>query len=204
MSGPGVETAAVVKADAYGLGVGPVGRALAGAGVRSFFVALAEEGAALREAIGAGPAIHVFAGHMAGDAGLLAAHGLVPCLNSAAQVARHLDALPGHPCALQLDSGMNRLGLEADELDGLLPALPSLGPSLVISHLACADAPDHPMNAAQRDAFAALAARVPGARRSLAATGGVLLGPDWHFEMTRPGIGLFGGLPFAEARPSSP
>jgi alanine racemase len=191
----------VVKADAYGLGAGPVARALAAAGARTFFVALAEEGAALREALGPGPAIYVFDGLMPGDAALVAAHDLIPCLDSPAQARDFLASCAGRPCALQLDSGMNRLGLEPAELEALAPDLPRLAPVLALSHLACADDPAHPANAAQRAAFAAAAARVPGARRSLAATGGVLLGPAYHFDMTRPGVGLYGGLPFAAARP---
>jgi alanine racemase len=200
-SGPGVETAAVVKADAYGLGAARVGPALAAAGARSFFVALAEEGAALRTAVGPAPAIYVFAGLMPGDAALCREHDLIPCLNSAAQVAAFHREMRGHECALQVDSGMNRLGLEADELASVSGLLPQLAPGLVLSHLACADAPAHPMNAAQAASFAALAERLPGLRRSLAATGGILLGPAFHHDLTRPGIGLYGGLPFAGATP---
>jgi alanine racemase len=201
LSGPSVETAAVVKADAYGLGAAAVGPALARAGVRSFFVALAEEGASLREALGPGPAIHVFAGLMPGDAELVRAFDLVPCLDSPAQLGDFARSLPGRPCALQLDSGMNRLGLEPAELAAAAGLLPRLAPMLAISHLACADEPAHPMNAAQAAAFTAAAAALPDVRLSLAATGGILLGPDFHYGLTRPGIGLYGGLPFAAARP---
>ena len=109
--------------------------------------------------------------------------------------------LPGRPCALQLNSGMNRLGLDAADLDATADLLPRLAPVLALSHLACADTPDHPMNRRQAEAFAALAARLPGVRLSLAATGGILLGPGFHHGLTRPGIGLYGGLPFADARP---
>jgi alanine racemase len=116
-------------------------------------------------------------------------------------MAAFAEALPRRPCALQLDSGMNRLGLEAAELEAAAGLLPRLAPVLAISHLACADEPSHPMNAAQAQAFTGLAERLPGVRLSLAATGGILLGEGFHFGMTRPGIGLYGGLPFAEARP---
>lgn len=201
LSGPEVETAAVVKADAYGLGATQVASALAAAGARTFFVALAEEGAVLREALGPGPAIHVFAGTMHGDAPLLRAYDLVPCLDSPGQIDDFLARAPGRPCALQLDTGMNRLGLEPAELEAALDILPRLAPILVLSHLACADAPDDPMNTHQADTFAMMTARLPGIRRSLAATGGVLLGPDVHYDLIRPGIGLYGGLPFGAARP---
>jgi alanine racemase len=199
-SDAGVETAVVVKADAYGLGVARVAAALAAAGARSFFVAIAEEGAALRALIGPGPAIYVFAGLMPGDEPLVAAHDLIPCLNSPAQVANFLRELPGRPLALQLDSGMNRLGLEPAELAAVAAALEGVAPVLVMSHLACADEPGHPHNPGQLAAFRAMLGALPAAPASLAATGGVLLGPDYHFAMTRPGIGLYGGLPLAGAR----
>jgi alanine racemase len=201
LSAPGIETGAVVKADGYGLGAARVGAALARAGAESFFVALAEEGATLREAVGPRPAIYIFAGLMPGDAALLREHDLVPCLNSPGQVADFSRLLAGRPCALQLDSGMNRLGLEPAELEAALPLMPRLAPVLLLSHLACADAPENPLNPAQLGAFATMAARLPGVRRSLAATGGVLLGAGYHQDLTRPGVGLYGGQPFADARP---
>ena len=195
-SAPATETAATVKADAYGTGLDPVARRLAAAGVRSFFVALAEEGAALRALLGPGPFIGVFSGHMAGDAALLRDAALVPMLNSPEQVRRQLDALPDHPFGLQLDSGMNRLGLEPADWAALAPELLPRAPVLAMSHLACSDEPDHPMNAAQLAAFRAMTDGT-GLRRSLAATGGILLGPEYHFDLARPGIGLYGAAPFA-------
>lgn len=198
LSAPAVETAAVVKADGYGLGAAAVGPALLAAGARSFFVALTEEGAALRQALGPGPTIYILSGLMPGDVALMRANDLVPCLNSPAQIADFTSNLPGHRHAIQLDSGMHRLGLAASDL----AAAEGLAPELILSHLACADTPAHPQNAAQARAFANLAARLPNARRSLAATGGILLGADYHGDLTRPGIGLFGGLPFAGARPT--
>lgn len=201
LSGGTVETAAVVKADGYGLDAARVAAALAAAGARSFFVAAAEEGASVRAAVGPGPDIFVFSGHMKGDAPVLRDNGLFPLLNSPQQVKRHASALPGHPFGLQIDSGMNRLGIEPEDLAALdLDHMPSR-PVLVMSHLACADEPGHPMNGRQLRAFRA-ATDGRGWRRSLAATGGVLLGPDYHFDLTRPGIGLYGGAPFADAAPA--
>ncbi len=196
---PGTETAAVVKADAYGLGAAEVARALAGEGARSFFVALAEEGAALRRVLGPGPAIFVLSGHMAGDAALIREAGLVPMLNSPEQAARHLESGP-LPFGVQLDTGMNRLGLESADWLALAPTLLPMRPALVMSHLACADEPDHPANAAQLDEFRRMTGDI-AAPRSLAATGGILLGRAYHFDLTRPGIGIYGGAPFAGARP---
>lgn len=204
------ETGAVVKADAYGLGAAQVGRALMAAGARSFFVALAEEGVVLRAALGPLPRIFVFAGLTPGDAPLVRAANLVPLLNSLQQVyeAKVLVSASVRPLTvgLQLDTGMNRLGMEPAELSVLLDAperLAGLDLALVMSHLACADEPGHEQNWAQLAAFQAMTAHPALATvpRSLAATGGVLLGPEFHFEMTRPGIGLYGGLPFASARP---
>lgn len=200
MSDPATQTAAVVKADAYGLGSRRVVRALAEAGARRFFVAVAEEGAAVRQALGPGPQISVLGGHMAGDTEMIHDLDLTPMLNSVDQITRHLESLPGHPFGIQLDTGMNRLGLEAPEWEAVAPLVLEQGPELVMSHLACADEPDHPMNAAQLAEFHALTDGI-GVPRSLAATGGILLGPEFHFELTRPGVGLYGGRPFAQARP---
>ncbi|MDR9485440.1 MAG: alanine racemase [Sediminimonas sp.] len=195
-----VETAAVVKADGYGLGAAQVARALARAGARRFFVAIAEEGAAIRQALGPGPEINVFSGHMPGDTEMIHDLQLVPMINSIDQMLRHVEALPGAPFGVQLDTGMNRLGMEPNEWAALQDIAVQQRPTLIMSHMACADAPDHPMNAHQLRMFNEMTAglNVP---RSLAATGGILMGPEYHFELTRPGIGLYGGLPFAEARP---
>ncbi|WP_089271234.1 alanine racemase [Puniceibacterium sediminis] len=194
------ETGAVVKADAYGLGAGRVANMLAIEGVRRFFVALAEEGAALRKALGSGPEINVFSGHMAGDAPLLKAAQLTPMINSVDQMLRHVEALPGHSFGIQLDTGMNRLGMEPSEWSALREIALAQHPTLVMSHLACADEPTHEMNARQLHVFQQMTDGID-APRSLAATGGILLGPDYHFDVTRPGIGMYGGQPFDDARP---
>ncbi|MEQ9693596.1 alanine racemase [Shimia sp. SDUM112013] len=194
------ETAAVVKADGYGLGADRVARALARAGARKFFVAVAEEGVALRQALGPGPEINVFSGHMSGDTDMISDMQLVPMLNSIDQMLRHVEALPGAPFGIQLDTGMNRLGMEAAEWGAVREIAASQNPTLVMSHLACADDPEHPMNPTQLRVFHEMTAGFD-APRSLAATGGILLGEDYHFELTRPGIGLYGGMPFVDATP---
>lgn len=196
----GCETGAVVKADAYGLGAGEVARALARAGARKFFVAAAEEGAAVRRAVGSGPLVCVFSGHMAGDSSMIRDHDLTPMINSIDQMLRHVEATPHHSFGIQLDTGMNRLGIEPAEWAALRDIALSQMPVLIMSHLACADEPDHPMNARQLKVFRELTTGMD-VHRSLSATGGILLGPDYHFDLTRPGIGLYGGLPFADARP---
>ena len=197
-SASGVQTAAVVKADAYGLGTAPVVRALAKAGARRFFVAQTEEAVAVRQALGPGPQICVLSGHMAGDTRMIADLDLTPMLNSLDQVTRHLETLQGHAFGVQLDTGMNRLGMESAEWEAVAPYLLEAGPELLMSHLACADDPDHPLNEAQLAQFHAMTDGT-GVPRSLAATGGIILGPRYHFDLTRPGIGLYGGRPYEGA-----
>ena len=196
----GGKAGAVVKADGYGLGAARVSEALMGAGCQDFFVATAEEGAALRASVGETPAINVFSGHMAGDTALIRDAGLIPMLNSLDQVTHHFETLPGHAFGIQLDTGMNRLGMEWNEWAAVAETLLSQRPTLLMSHLACADTPDHPMNGYQLDVFHRMTdgCNVP---RSLAATGGILMSPEYHFDLCRPGVGLFGGLPFEAARP---
>jgi len=194
-----VETAAVVKADGYGLGAAKMARALARAGARKFFVAVAEEGAVVRQALGPNPEICVFSGHMRGDTEMIADLMLTPMLNTVGQVTRHFESLPGHPFGIQLDTGMNRLGMEIGEWAAIAELALGAGPMLVMSHLACADEPDHPMNAQQLAQFHLMTDGI-SVPRSLAATGGILLGPEYHFDLTRPGVGLYGGAPFADAR----
>lgn len=195
-----VETAAVVKADAYGLGTSEVAACLAASGARSFFVALAHEGAEVRQAVGADAEIFVLSGHMEGDGSAFRKHSLTPLLNSASQFARHERALPGHPYGIQLDSGMNRLGMEAAEFASIAEQLSENAPRLVMSHLACADEPDNPINQMQLREFRSLTDGL-AVRRSLSATAGMLLGSEFHFDMCRPGIGLYGGFPFCDGHP---
>lgn len=200
LSGPGVQTAAVVKADGYGLNAGRVARALAQAGARRFFVAAAEEGAAVRQALGQGPQINVLSGHMAGDSEIIRDLDLTPMLNSLDQITRHFETLPGHAFGVQLDTGMNRLGVETAEWEAVAPIVLEAGPAMLMSHLACSDEPEHPMNEQQLRAFHLMTdyTNVP---RSFAATGGILLGQKYHFDLTRAGIGMYGGRPFEGARP---
>ena len=199
LTGGACETAAVVKADGYGLGASRVARALAHAGARRFFVAVAEEGAAIRDALGRGPEIYVFGGHMSGDTDMLHDLDLIPMLNSIDQLTRHFEALPKSPFGVQLDTGMNRLGMEPAEWAAVRDLVLSRTPSLIMSHLASSDDPSSPQNKAQVQLFREMTSGC-GIPRSLAATGGILLGPEYHFELTRPGIGLYGGRPFIDAK----
>ena len=193
-------TGAVVKANAYGLGIEKVAPVLSRAGAQAFFIAVAEEGAALRAAIGPGPEIYVFSGHMAGDHDMIRDLDLIPMLNSPEQITRHLSGMPDRPFGIQLDTGMNRLGIEPTDWAAVRERVLEHAPRLIASHLACADEPGHPMNPQQLAAFREMTDGVT-VPLSLAATGGTLLGPDYHFDLTRPGIGVYGGEPFADARP---
>ena len=187
---------AVVKADAYGLGALRVAPALYQAGARDFFVALASEGRAIRPHLADDARIFVLSGHMEG-ADLT---GLIPVLNSPEQFFRDRALRPRGPFGIQLDSGMNRLGMEAGEWAALRTEALAAGPQLVMSHLACADEPEHAANAQQLAAFRAMTEGV-SAPLSFAATGGILLGPDYHFDIVRPGVGMYGGAPFTDAQP---
>ncbi|QEW21296.1 Alanine racemase [Marinibacterium anthonyi] len=193
------EAGAVVKSDGYGMGAAPVSMALARAGCRRFFVAMAEEGAAVRQALGPGPMIGIFGGHMEGDSSLIRDHQLTPMINSVDQMLRHVEALPGHSFGIQLDTGMNRLGMEPSEWAALRDIALAQSPVLIMSHLACADEPDHPMNQKQLQAFVQMTQGID-VPRSLSATAGMLLSRDYHFDVTRPGIGLYGGLPYRASR----
>lgn len=194
------ETGAVVKADAYGTGIGRAARRLAQTGASKFFVAVAEEAADIRQALGPDPEIFILSGHMSGDTDMIADLNLIPLLSSIDQMLRHFEALPGAPFGIQLDTGMNRLGMEAGEWEAVRSLVVSQNPQLIMSHLACADDADHPMNAQQLAAFVEMTDGID-APRSLAATGGILLGRAYHFDLTRPGIGLYGGMPFLDAAP---
>jgi alanine racemase len=196
------ECAAVVKADAYGLGAAKIIPALAVAGCRTFFVATPEEGHAARLML---PEARLFAldGLFPGAAPLLIAADVAPVLSSLAEVeewAREAGRLGRPlPAALQIDSGLNRLGLPESEVQALAaqPALlAALDLRLVMSHLASADDPADPINEAQRVAFDRRRALLPPAPASLAASDGLMLGPAYHYDLVRPGYALYGGQAF--------
>jgi len=208
---PTAATGAAVKADGYGLGAIPVAGALYGAGCRHFFVAHLSEALSLRPHLAADATVFVLHGIPPGTAGEFVAHGITPVLNSLhdieawARAARSAGRSLG--AALQVDSGMNRMGLSTAEVDALVAApqrLAGIELTVGMSHLACADTPDHPLNAEQRRRFIAVTGRIgalAGARLALANSAGILLGPDFHFALTRPGIALYGANP-TPSRPS--
>ncbi len=197
--GPGPITGAVVKAEAYGLGMAPVARALAAAGCRWFWVATEEEALTLAALLRPAPAdlrIAVLSGPQAAAAtAFLEAPALVPVLNDLAQLALWRHHAPGRPAILHLDTGMARLGFPAEEqrrLAGEPALLEDVPLAAIISHLACADEPAAPLNLQQREAFERISACLPPAPRSLAASFGIFLGAAFHYDMVRPGAALYG------------
>jgi alanine racemase len=186
----GAEVRPVVKADGYGLGAAPVARRLYAEGARAFFVARLSEGEALRAALPQSDAvIHVLDGVLAGTESRLTDARLSPVLSSLDQAR----VWRGAPAPLHVDTGMNRLGVSAD--DALALAKSGFRPSLIMSHLGCAEDPDHPRNAEQLARFLPVRETFPDAPASLAASGGIFLGPRYRFEAVRPGISLYGGGP---------
>lgn len=198
---------AVLKADAYGLGAALVGPALLAEGCRDFFVAHLEEGIALRQDLRGLPGaeaarIHVMHGLFDGTEREALAHGLIPVLNSLEQSAgwAALSRAEGRrlPAWIQLDTGMARFGFSAGELDRLVEDgrdLAAVEPIRVMSHLACADEPEHPANAAQLGAFDAMRRHLPHLPTSLAASSGIFLDRAWHGDLVRPGVALHGVAP---------
>ncbi|HEX2150940.1 MAG TPA: alanine racemase [Stellaceae bacterium] len=187
--------AAVVKANAYGLGAAPVACALAASGVRLFFVATLDEGIALRQALGDGLEIAVLNGPFPGTAAEFVAYGLIPVLNHPGQIETWIEHGRGRRAILHIDTGMARLGLTPREFAAFVEDRPPIAWRAVISHLACADEPEHPLNARQQDRFAAVAARFPGVPASLAASSGIFLGAAHHLDLVRPGAALYGVNP---------
>ncbi|HYB11225.1 MAG TPA: alanine racemase [Alphaproteobacteria bacterium] len=193
--------AAVVKADAYGLGMGMVAPALAEAGCRTFYVAQIDEGISLR-AILPDADIAVFGGVFSGAEAAFIEHRLIPVLNSLDQIERW-GVAAAHAkmrlrAILHVDTGLNRLGLPRDEVDRLVGApdrLAAFDILAVISHLACSDERQNPMNRRQLDDFNRLRAKLPPARAGIAASSGIYLTAAYHLDEVRPGAALYGVAP---------
>jgi len=201
-----VKCGAVIKANAYGLGDTRVVQTLLRAGCREFFVAHVEEGATLKETLGTAwprdASLHVLNGPDPGSESTCLAYGLTPVLNSRSQISRWQDLAYGKgrtlPAAIQVDTGMARLGLAEKpfaqlmaELDGLA----GIAPTLIMSHLASAEEPDNPVNQLQLDRFRRLRQMLPQAKGCFANSSGIFLGTSYHFDLVRPGAALFGIAP---------
>ena len=190
--------APVVKADAYGLGLAPVARRLRAQGADRFFVARLAEGVALRSILGADPTIYVLDGCPPDAAGRLIQARLTPVLNDLDQI-RAWTYAGGGAAALHVDTGLNRLGLRPQEAEALAEDPISAGQpniSLVLTHLACASTPGHPMNLQQAQLFDQVRALFPTAQASLANSGALFQDSAFILDMARPGICLYGGGPY--------
>lgn len=199
--GKTTKVAASVKANAYGLGVERVSRSLYGAGCRTFFVATAGEGKILREAIGDNATIYVLNGPGPRDMSLFFGSRLKPVLNSLEQIRIWQVATKGVKhvpfSALHIDTGINRLGFSLSEFEQIArnpKLIEALGVDHVMSHLACAPDASNAYNAEQLSTFKKLASKLPMLPMSMANTAGIYLGKPYHFQMVRPGIGLYGGV----------
>ncbi|MEL7130230.1 MAG: alanine racemase [Pseudomonadota bacterium] len=195
LSAPG-KAGAVVKANAYGHGARQVSQILAKAGCETFFTATTEEAIDVRKAVGSAPEILVFNGIPDQKADLAKTHRLTPIINTLHQLRgwRMQGLGETGPAVLHFDTGMNRLGLRPEDLPAVKEMLDGSSVGIVMSHLACADEPDTRLNAEQRTAFIELSAHWPEARKSLANSAGLALdGGAYAFDLSRPGIALFGG-----------
>jgi alanine racemase len=189
----GVPAGAAVKADGYGLGACETADALIDAGCREFFVstwAEAEQLGSLPDGVN----VIVLHGVAADDAEAALRLTARPCLNSAEQVARWKEIALGRTCDVMVDTGMNRLGLRPSEIG----VLDGLSIDTLHSHLACADQ-DTPMNGMQLERFRAVASTVPARRYAMANSAGICLGREYSFDLVRPGLSLYGGVPRSEA-----
>lgn len=191
------QTGAAVKADGYGLGAIAVVQTLSKAGCRDFFVAHWEEAQALMPYL-QGANISVLHGVAPQEMALAKAVGAIPVLNSAAQIARW-KAADGGKCHVMIDTGMNRLGLSREDVTA--PLLDGLDIDICMSHLACADE-DSDHNDQQRKAFDAARSGISARRYSLANSAGIMLGHGYHYDLTRPGLALYGGIARDEQRAS--
>jgi alanine racemase len=188
------ECAAVVKADAYGLGLEPVMRALLAAGCRTFFVATAGEGARAR-AVSSDAIIYVFNGAPPGSGPLLLSQELRPVLNSIDEIAEWAALAPTKPAALHIDTGMSRLGVAPQEAGAAAELARGFPLKLVMSHFVCSQQPENRCNDRQMAQLALARAQFPNVAASLANSSGIFLPQRPHLELVRPGYALYGGNP---------
>ncbi|MEM7216064.1 MAG: alanine racemase [Pseudomonadota bacterium] len=189
------EASAVIKANAYGLGIEQVAERLSGAGCNTFFVALAEEGVRVRS-VAPDARIFVLNGIIRDTVEMITEHDLAPVLSSMDQIAMWVAAGSGRPSAIHVDTGMNRLGLSVAEAELLAQnntMVARSGAKALMSHLSCADEPDHELNALQLSRFTRVSRMFPGLEMSLANSAAILSNTEMQFDLTRPGIAIFGG-----------
>lgn len=196
MVGGQCTAAAVVKANAYGCGIAPVSQALEAAGARHFFVATLPEALELRTILESDAAVYMLNGFQHQDEQLYVAENIIPVLSSAAEIEHYaaLAAKQGRtlPAVIHIDTGMNRLGLEPGDLETLPEKLSGFDVRLVMSHFASSDEKDSPQNARQYAAFKKCGAGFPKTPKSLSNSSAIFRSPDYHFDMVRPGMCLYG------------
>ena len=207
-TGQACVVAPAVKADCYGLGMAKIAPTLYEAGARRFFVAIPEEGAALRKLL---PEAQIFAlhGFSKKQSKLYETNHIVPVLNSVAEISNYrkfaVKSEKKLPCIFHFDTGMNRLGIPAEERARVSENLDGLEVLYVMSHFACSDERGNAFNALQAQRFSEIAAMFPQAKRSLANSGGIFLNSAYHHDMVRPGLAIYGGNPVAgEKNPMNP
>lgn len=195
------DVAGVVKANGYGLGAPEVARTLHAAGCRTFFAGFSHEAVEIRRILG-DVEIFVLMPRVGDEAPVLQEHRLIPCLFDLDGIDRWIGSTSAHGAparaALHVDTGIHRLGLVGEEIDALLAddaRRARLDVALLMSHLACADEPSEPANRRQLDRFRAIREDFPRVRASFANSAGTFLGPDYHFDLVRPGISLYGHDP---------
>ncbi len=190
--------ASVIKADAYGLGVGPIATTLAEIGCQDFFVATLEEGAELREILPAAR-IHILNGLIAGAGEEFTRLGLIPVLNTHQEVEAWSGLQGAGAADLMIDTGLSRLGLDEADVARLAAVDgPDFELDCLLSHLARADEPEDPMNDRQLAQLLKARARLPLARASIAASSGLFLGAAYHLDLVRAGAAIFGINPTPE------
>lgn len=202
---PSARCGAVVKANAYGLGMLPIVQALQKTKCRDFFVAYLDEGIALRSILDSTYNIYVLNGLFPHNVKPFLDYQLAPVLNDIEQLKLWVQLCQennyNYPAALQFDTGMSRFGLDIGDINIIKQqSLYPFVPTLIISHLACADAPLHPANQQQLHKFTTIKTYFPSIPASLSASSGIFLGNDWHFDLVRPGAALYGINPIPEEK----
>lgn len=193
------EVAPVVKADAYGIGIQHIVPTLLDIGANCFFVARAIEGVSLRKLIGPDKTIYVLDGFSRDEVSLHSEYWLTPVINCLSQIQILISLLPQSKFALHIDTGMNRLGININDINPLITNKYINNLTFIMSHLSNSDEPNSPQNMNQLERFKLATQPFPTVRKSLAASGGIFLKQDYHFDLVRPGISLYGGGPFGVA-----
>jgi alanine racemase len=195
----GVACGVAIKGEAYGLGMVSVARALWAAGCRDYFVSRPTEGQELRVVLPEAT-IYVLDGFYAGQGDFYVKHNLIPALISIDEAKEWARVAGDHACAIHVDTGIYRLGFSGAEFakfcaDAELRK--ALNIRLLVSHLACSDEPQHPLNARQRDAFSGFKKMLPDVPTSFANSSGIYLGADYTHDLVRAGVALYGGNPLS-------